>query len=770
MRCLSMSTRTIQINYNTRPVRLAFLVEKPDPATLEKVFRLNALLWGGILNPVLVLDGSARKQVGVHYLFEDCTYEQEQLWLLKAFDPDILINYSNTPLPSFLAPFKERTLPPDVMRWNPWGTREVMSFLEVWPFLQQYWRDEFRFLHKPQEKYGYIDLDAPGAPRTFLAARFGSYPEDSNGNTVLASEFDGKLITYNEDFRKSFSLHEWVFPIHITTLQLDIPTPSTFDNQILFLMDAENMFDIVDYWNLRAAGYRVFALPTSHYQDFSQSAKLFAERSVHPINQNVTTLAEVVKARSVDDSQLEDARKWFVSLGVNAERLSLQGWVPRFRTWERDRDVHPEMQIRPPVSEEGNEVVVFNDGHGTLRGSGPDCALAGPYLSQHWATDLQALGTADDERTFRLPWLHPECDALANQKVGHGYEPYSSRVSKHGTVVLQTGDRENVSIEEPKVTEVLWAYLKDGGFTYLKTSTPGLTLERIVEQLGGLLPCTVLQNSGVREIIEKLAYGLRTPANDVRRVIYSALPAGKSDRQKAFESILSRLVETRVLRQGFELQCDRCQRHDWYHLSDLGTDFRCKKCFHVQQVPNLDGMPWFYVSDGLFRLEGKVAGCLTTILSLLFLDHFIGHDVKYAPSFDYTDGTTHGERDFALFASAFLQEDVDVVIGECKSLEEMEENQRKAILQLGEKTGAYLAFCTLSDSFTPDDKLFFEQLVVAAQRPIFLTRKHLEMPYLEVGRYRHEKRWIGRHVELISRLTIREVLGDAFADKHGRRI
>jgi hypothetical protein len=181
-------------------------------------------------------------------------------------------------------------------------------------------------------------------------------------------------------------------------------------------------------------------------------------------------------------------------------------------------------------------------------------------------------------------------------------------------------------------------------------------------------------------------------------------------------------------------------------------------------------MPWFYVSDGLFRLEGKVAGCLTTILSLLFLDHFIGHDVKYAPSFDYTDGTTHGERDFALFASAFLQEDVDVVIGECKSLEEMEENQRKAILQLGEKTGAYLAFCTLSDSFTPDDKLFFEQLVVAAQRPIFLTRKHLEMPYLEVGRYRHEKRWIGRHVELISRLTIREVLGDAFADKHGRRI
>ena len=320
-----MSTKTIQINCNTRPVRLAFLVDKPDPTTLEKVFELNTLLWGGSLNPVVVLDGSARKQVGPHYDYEDSTYEQEQLWLLKAFDPDILINYSNAQLPAFLAPFTERTFPLDVMRWNPWGTEEMMSFLEVWPFLQQYWREEFRFLERPQQEFGYIDLDVPGDPKTFLIARFGSYPDESNGNTVLASNFDGKLVTYHEDFRRSFSPDEWVFPIQVTTLQLDIPMPGTFENHIFFLLDAENMFDIVDYWNLRAAGYRVFPLPTSHYQDFSQSAKLFAERSIYPINENVTTNAEVVKARSVDDSQWTEAGKWFLSLDVGAERLAMKG-------------------------------------------------------------------------------------------------------------------------------------------------------------------------------------------------------------------------------------------------------------------------------------------------------------------------------------------------------------------------------------------------------------------------------------------------------------
>jgi hypothetical protein len=117
-----MSTRTIQINCNTRPARLAFLVDKPDPATLEKVFELNTLLWGGSLNPIVVLDGSARKQLGAHYAYEDLTYDQEQLWLLKAFDPDMLISCSNAQVPTYLEPFKARTFPLDVMRWNPWGT------------------------------------------------------------------------------------------------------------------------------------------------------------------------------------------------------------------------------------------------------------------------------------------------------------------------------------------------------------------------------------------------------------------------------------------------------------------------------------------------------------------------------------------------------------------------------------------------------------------------------------------------------------------------
>ena len=107
------------------------------------------------------------------------------------------------------------------------------------------------------------------------------------------------------------------------------------------------------------------------------------------------------------------------------------------------------------------------------------------------------------------------------------------------------------------------------------------------------------------------------------------------------------------------------------------------------------------------------------------------------------------------------------MIGECKSLAALSLDQKEAIRQLGEQTGAYLAFCTLADTFSADDKLFFEGLVVAGQKPILLSRKHLERSYMDTDIYGHEQRWLGRSADLISRLTVKEVLGDEFAKKHG---
>ena len=201
-------------------------------------------------------------------------------------------------------------------------------------------------------------------------------------------------------------------------------------------------------------------------------------------------------------------------------------------------------------------------------------------------------------------------------------------------------------------------------------------------------------------------------------------------------------------------------------LGELGDDFRCKICFNVQRVPLLDEHPWHYVSDGLFRLEGKVAGSLTAVLSLCFLRNFFSFGMRYVPSFEYEDGDLAAERDFAVFASEILQNDVDVIFGECKSFRSMEEKQKKDTRDLGNRTGTFLAFSTLLTDFSEDDKQFFAELIEAGQKTILLTRKHLEMPYHDVSEYSHGYHSFGRNTELLCRLTIRDVLGVEFSDKH----
>ena len=58
--------------------------------------------------------------------------------------------------------------------------------------------------------------------------------------------------------------------------------------------------------------------------------------------------------------------------------------------------------------------------------------------------------------------------------------------------------------------------------------------------------------------------------------------------------------------------------------------------------------------------------CATALVCLHF---FLHEDFKIAPSFEYNDGANDSGRDFAVFRSGFLGNNVDVIFGECKTAE-----------------------------------------------------------------------------------------------------
>jgi hypothetical protein len=765
----SQTAQALLVNYNVRPARIAFLMGKPDHEVLQEIISVNSLLWGGLLNPIVILDGSGCPAEQ----FPAYGYDEGILRLLREFDPDLLIDFSGAEMPSLLKPFEHRTFHKSSLRWDPWGRGEISFFLEVWPFMSRYWREVHQFLKKPTLEFSYVDPSTVGDLKTYLGARFGRYPNDE-GYTALASSFQATPFTYDKDFRTNFRLRQKTFPIQLTTFGLDIPSPGFLHSHMYFLMDPTNVFDIVDYWNLRATGSRVFTLPVPHYRDYEKSIVAFGEEGIYPINPAVMNHVTVVKARSVTEELLFEVGSWIAGLGV--KDISCQRWVPHFG--ERGYRVAPEMLVRPASAEDANQTVLTTNGYGSLDVPSPECEFRGPADSQHWAVDIKVFGSGDEEHMWRLPWLNPKCDEYINFRFGHGHGLELARVSKQGIAAIRRGERDTLHLREPEVKAVLKTFLKSHGFNYQQTSSPGLALERILEQMGGIFGCRAFQNPGVREVIERLSTGAPMHVETVRRTILRNTPMSRKEQIKKSQALLDGLIQKRVFRQGLELQCERCQRYSWYGLHEFGEEYKCKRCFHTQPVGMLGENPWQYVSDGLFTLPGKMAGCLSAATALVCLRNFLREDFKVVPSFEYNDGAVDSERDFALFTSGFLEDDVDVIFGECKTVEglavvpanlaattlpDLRQKEKDDTRELGKRTGAYLAFCTLAPDFSGPDKDFFKELVKDKQKVIILTKKHLEMDYIAASHYTREGGAFMRDPEQLSKLTLIDCLGAEFA-------
>jgi hypothetical protein len=320
------------------------------------------------------------------------------------------------------------------------------------------------------------------------------------------------------------------------------------------------------------------------------------------------------------------------------------------------------------------------------------------------------------------------------------------------------------------------AFLEGKEIEYMRTSSPGLALTRIIEMLDGFHKCEVFRNPAIREVLEDLATGKHRLGREVRGAVKKSLKDYKVYAQSATpeqisqraEHLISRAIEATVFRVGLEFQCSRCKRHHWYAVTEFNVGYNCKSCFSREETPRLDTTQWYYASDGLFRSANKLDGNMTILLALAFFDHILDHELKYAPSFDYKINGEQHEMDFAIISSKMLRPDVEMIFGESKSGTALKDEERRKLKAFGEKTDSYLCFCTLADDFSETDKDFFRELYEADIKLIMLTRSLLEMEPFELSRFRSGKN-PGRSKTVsdwLMRLTIISTLGDAFAQKH----
>ena len=761
-----MGTTTIDARCNARPTRLAFILPTPDRALLLNVIMRATTLWGGRFNPIVILDGTTQRVAGQRYaLAGRDPYLAQQANLLREFDPDLVIAPTGTILPPELESWEHRAFSSDGLMWDPYNNGQTRSFfVDVQPIVRALWDKEFKNVADPLYKFRYV-RKADSEANLLLAARFGLYERDVQyqfmTDTLRAEEL-------TEDWLRAQTLPTmFQTPIGVTALHCRNKRP-TVNPYAVFLLDPQDPFDVVDFWNLRAAGMVLLPLTIATYRQDRNIIAAFAQSGTFSFGEigGIT----IIKARSITDEQHVEVQHWIRDEHLVQGHVIIQSWVPEYGI--RGYPAARELDIEPIEAFEGKATGVLIDGYGTLEGPKPSFLDHTDY-NAHWSMDWNLSTFRTPEACYRLPRLNTGCDRLVARQFGFGSHMKASRVGREGIVTRQSGISSDIHLSPITVVQAVKAFLEGVGIQYKETSEPGLALLRILEMLGSLWECEIFQNPAIRQTLKDMSTGnprtVHSVDIDVRKTLKDARIRGRqmNEREKAERSsrLLKRAIDAKVFQIGFQFQCSTCHRHAWYAMSEFADKYTCKICFAQEKTPHVHEMEWYFSSAGLFRNANNLNGNITVLLAFsLFHEIYHLDGANYAPSFLYRIGDVEKEMDFAIIGSESFHPDVEMIFGEAKTGATLDNDEREKLRTFGLQTKSYICFCTLLDDFSDEDKDYFRHLHRDGVKLILLSGKLLLGDHEAISEFHSRNRGRSENeADWLRRQTIVDTLGQDFA-------
>lgn len=761
----------ISIDRRARPLRLGFLVDPRSRDSVRSAIEAATALWGGRYCPLIPVFKTAPSA----WLKSRSTRNRPSATkiadgYIRLFEPDYLVE-TIPALASKLAFPTKRVLSLDQVLVPGEGVAHGVDAADLYRALYE---KEHRFVRRDQRSFQLPRLYEVGL-ELLSAAWFGRFPSSPEFNYLEPAYL--RLLgaaPVNVPSATAYQLmRDWGgTPLSVGAEELQAHPRSYAPELVFLVLDPKRPADVVDYWNLRALGWRVLPLPVGWAGIAEAAIRDVIVRAVrrHPHNPAIQYGTNFVPAQSLPKAEFEAAVAPFRS-----PQATSQHWHPRlWDEWGRGADhvVRPEIRA------------------GELRGElalqprFKSFDLVVPEFARHiertldehppsWAT---VVNLRSHSRTFSATAFPDDLRDLHPLLRTSG----PVWVSREGIVAETSVGRATELWQFPTGRDVFATWAWEHGFQYAESSA-GLLLLQVVRNLGGLWGAALVRHANLLDTLNGLAHreweegrtaseAERRPRSKVRSgtIPHDALrsvlgplhdrdlPAGKTPEQHEAKNRwkearvrnhIDSLVGHDVLRLGLLIQCPHCQQRTWYGLDDLGPTLECERC--LQHYPFPAGSPreaqWHYRPAGPFAVENYAQGAYAVLLALRFLlvtDHAAA--AAWSTSFELKRGDATVEVDFGIFLRPERfgpGGDTTLVLGECKSGDRpfTQTDYRRARWLLETFPTAALVFCTTRADLTSGEKTSIAKIVrygrreVIPERPanpvIVLTRTELESTF-----------------------------------------
>lgn len=723
-----MGSTVLRIAY--RPLRIGFVIRQGHAEDILAAVKLNTVLWGGMHNFLVPLGGP--DQSGARELVKWARVDL----LHPVADTEEVRDFCNS-----MKHLRWDTVHHEgLYQRGPDGER--LSVVDILAWLdrhrQRYGGDE------TTSRFVVVQWNEADPLALVFAIMFGKFPAPTER---------GIFFDYEQAYRSALGARTELavpgagFPLQdflvhrypallLTALELQ-PNQLAPERAAGLYVGQAGSLDLVNFWNLRAAGANLTYCPIEHIDRIS----------------GYTT-------------------RWLQDL---ARR---QRGAPRFRLYHR-RETEPPREVlalfpaeSPPTSpqivaapETFIDSPIFSlDDQNVLasveiRQEGPpsiDLSLPGPPFDvreldwagqqQAWVASIRSSTEyAFPGYTLNLPGL-PDLNEWYSRRVT--VVPWTLRVEPEAVGLITYVSSQTLHLQPVKIPDLVNQIATRAGIT-AALSQPGRKAQQLIQQMGELEGCRVFKIAGVRVLIASGEAHDGVTRSHAVQVIGNADPETGQPRFEKYESLhierrdepkltphstFDFLLKRRILRAGLILECPRCLLKFWLGIQSFGEESRCEFCGEAFEVtPQLkDRGDWRFRVTGLFGSKGGEEGAIPVVLTLLQLLRMQGPSGSFlytCPTKLVGDGVDC-ETDFIVIEHNG-RPFPNIVLGEAKTGYEItEEDVRKlstASTKL-EQSGvqSYLLFSTTRDTFTEAEIARFRTLT--SHRVILFTSRELE-PY-----------------------------------------
>ena len=737
-----MNTATVRFAF--RPVRIGWIVDPRENSHLHRAMQLSHMLWGGRFNPMIPLDDPELADALVKLFAVDLLYPVDKSETGQA----MVSKYS-------------------YLSWPLGGGPELLSEENEGPF----------FVKMLDVSHAMFDLKASDREAA-LRLQFDSAQFDWEPDDPLSGVFNATFGAYDNAVHGKRYSDLYASLISPERIVLDkasavpekivgLRSPSSVSARALrpeiaghehhagfFIGDARSGFDLISYWNLRAAGMPVIFFDPQHgdrLEAFVTSAAESLEKALSMGPEWERTIALWV---SRDSAPLPDFLK---------DRKPLVRRVSK-NIWNGLSITAPSMRFEQQTA---LATVIDADGSQQLTFEAEDArftkAPGAQFQSVILSVSTPIVFTRAEESTFSVPFI-PEMNEHLSYAMT--YRTEEIRAERRGFGVIVDASKSHVRLKALQIHDLVVEIFKTFGIRAVP-SKPGLIARRLIKQMGGVQGCRVFKIQGVRDLINAYTASQTFGTGPALSLIgkgfsrYATehfVPRETKSKQTARDA-LRYLLDRGVLRVGADLECPNCGLVFWLSLDELKTEVECQFCGHrfntTAQIRDRDF--WRYRRSGLFGIDDHQQGSVPvsiTIQQLVTTGAGSFRDSMFTTALSLFPAgadipSPSCETDF-IFLTQELNGKVQLALGEAKggkeiSLTDIANMAKVAAAFPSHRFDTYVVFSKTSDFSEAEIKRFRDSgLLEWPHRMILLSGR-------EFDHYDHMRELRSREVRFVGR-------------------